>query len=194
MVILIGGVSCTGKTTMAQRILEKYHIPYLSIDHVKMGIFRGSRYCDFTPEDSDDELNEKLWPIIKGIIMTNIENDQNIIIEGCYLPTDRVLDFEDDYRNQIIPLYIGFSEEYIKAHIEDGILSHRSETEYKELDDYMNKDLFIKEHKKQKERCTADNLMYFEVTEDYTKDLLRAYEWIDKQVKEKKDLRFNQDN
>ena len=72
MVILIGGVSCTGKTVMAQRLLEKYKIPYLSIDHVKMGLIRGNNYCDFSATDSDDELTGKLWPIVKGIIKTNI--------------------------------------------------------------------------------------------------------------------------
>lgn len=97
MVILIGGVSCTGKTTMAQRLLETYHITYLSIDHVKMGIIRGSRYCDFSAEDPEDEVTDKLWPIVEGIIKTNIENDQNIIIEGCYLPTDQVKNFDKDY-------------------------------------------------------------------------------------------------
>ena len=40
MVILIGGASHTGKTLLAQRLLEKYHAPYLSIDHLKMGLIR----------------------------------------------------------------------------------------------------------------------------------------------------------
>lgn len=33
MIILISGNSCTGKTYMAQQLLERYHVPYLSIDH-----------------------------------------------------------------------------------------------------------------------------------------------------------------
>ena len=84
MVILIGGVSCTGKTVMAQKLLERYKIPYLSIDHVKMGLIRGSKYCDFSATDDDNELTNKLWPIVKGIIMTNIENGQHIIMESRY--------------------------------------------------------------------------------------------------------------
>ena len=32
MIILIAGASHTGKTALAQRLLEKYHYPYLSID------------------------------------------------------------------------------------------------------------------------------------------------------------------
>ena len=86
MVILIGGASCTGKTLLAQKLLERYKVPYISIDHIIMGLIRGSSYCDFSATDSDDELTNKLWPIVQGMIMTNIENRQHIIIEGCYIP------------------------------------------------------------------------------------------------------------
>lgn len=67
MVILLRGPSCTGKTLMAQKILEKYKMPYLSIDHLKMGLIRANINCGFTQYDSDRLIAEKLWPIIKGI-------------------------------------------------------------------------------------------------------------------------------
>ncbi len=40
MIILIAGASHTGKTKPAQSLLEKYKFPYLSIDHLKMGLIR----------------------------------------------------------------------------------------------------------------------------------------------------------
>ncbi len=43
MIILIGGSSHTGKTLMAQKLLEKYKFPYLSIDHLKMGLIRSGK-------------------------------------------------------------------------------------------------------------------------------------------------------
>ena len=63
MVILITGASHTGKTLMAQRMLEKYKYPYLSIDHLKMGFIR-SGMTALTPED-DDALTDELWPIVR---------------------------------------------------------------------------------------------------------------------------------
>ena len=50
MIILITGASHTGKTVLAQKLLEKYKIPYLSIDHLKMGLIR-SGYTKLTPEE-----------------------------------------------------------------------------------------------------------------------------------------------
>ena len=84
MIILITGASHTGKTALAQKLLEKYKYPYLSIDHLKMGLIRSGN-TELTPMD-DTELVEYLWPIVCEIIKTAIENKQNLIVEGCYIP------------------------------------------------------------------------------------------------------------
>ncbi len=85
MVILISGASCTGKTLLSKKIMENHSISYYSIDHIKMGLYRGSFDCGFIPTDDNEFIGEKLWPIIKGIIMTAIENHQDLIIEGAYM-------------------------------------------------------------------------------------------------------------
>ena len=72
MIILITGASLTGKTLLAQRMLEEYRIPYVSIDHLKMGLIRCGM-TDLTPED-DEALTDYLWPIVREIIKTAIEN------------------------------------------------------------------------------------------------------------------------
>ena len=95
MIILIGGASHTGKTLLAQRLLEKYHYPYLSIDHLKMGLIRSGN-TDLTPMD-DDKLTDYLWPIVREMVKTAIENKQNLIVEGCYIPFDWQKDFEPEY-------------------------------------------------------------------------------------------------
>ena len=86
MIILITGASHTGKTLLAQKMLEKYKYPYLSIDHLKMGLIRSGNTV-LTPED-DESLTGYLWPIVREIMKTVIENQQNLIVEGCYIPFD----------------------------------------------------------------------------------------------------------
>jgi putative acetyltransferase len=184
MVILIGGVSCTGKTLMAQKLLEKYKIPYLSIDHIKMGLIRGNKYCDFTATDGDDELTNKLWPIVKGIIMTNIENGQHMIIEGYYLPPEDIRNFEQEYLDQIIALYIGFSKDYLENNFISGIIEHLGEIEQKDYDGYINQDNFIRFHTQLKERCIKNNAKFFEINGDYEVEMKNVYKWIDEQVEE----------
>ena len=87
MVVLITGASHTGKTALAQRLLEKYQYPYLSIDHLKMGLIR-SKNTALTPVSEEKALTDYLWPVVAEIIKTVIENRQNLIVEGCYIPFD----------------------------------------------------------------------------------------------------------
>ena len=119
MIVLITGASHTGKTLLAQRMLEKYHYPYLSIDHLKMGLIRSGQ-TELTPYD-DRELTDYLWQIIKEMIKTAIENKQNLIVEGCYISFDWEKSFDKEYLSQIRFLCLVMSESYIDKHFDDII-------------------------------------------------------------------------
>ncbi len=113
MIVLITGASHTGKTALAQKLLEKYCYSYLSIDHLKMGLIR-SHNTELTPESGSNELTGYLWPIVCEMIKTAIENNQNLIVEGCYIPFDWQKDFAQDYLRHIRYYCLVMSEEYIK--------------------------------------------------------------------------------
>lgn len=126
MIILITGASHTGKTLLAQRMLEKYKYPYLSIDHLKMGLIRSGN-TSLTPED-DENLTVYLWPIIREMIKTAIENRQNFIVEGCYIPFDWRKDFDEQYLQSIRFVCLAMSDSFIDAHF-DEIRNHASDIE-----------------------------------------------------------------
>lgn len=117
MIILIAGASHTGKTALAQKLLEKYKYPTLSIDLLKMGLIRSGQTV-LTPMD-DDKLVDYLWPIVREIIKTALENKQHLIIEGCYIPFDWAKDFAPEYLTEIRYYCLVMSEQYIKNHFED---------------------------------------------------------------------------
>ena len=117
MIVIITGASHTGKTTLAQKLMERYHYPYLSIDHLKMGLIRSGN-TTLTPMD-DDLLTDYLWPIVREMIKTAIENRQNLIVEGCYIPFDWAKDFEPDYLAHIRYYCLVLSETYIHNHFDD---------------------------------------------------------------------------
>ena len=130
MIILITGASHIGKTVLAQKMLEKYKYPYLSIDHLKMGLIRSGN-TDLTPAD-DDELTVYLWPIVREMIKTAVENRQNLIVEGCYIPFDWRKDFDKQYLPSIRFVCLAMTDAYIDAHFGE-IKAHASDVE-KRLD------------------------------------------------------------
>ncbi len=131
MVILITGASHTGKTLLAQRMLETYKYPYLSIDHLKMGLIRSGR-TELTPED-DDALTPCLWPIVREIIKTAVENRQNLIVEGCYVPFDWRREFDARYLPFLRFVCLAMTDAYIDAHFPE-IMAHASEIEARQDD------------------------------------------------------------
>lgn len=118
MIILITGASHTGKTALAQKLLEKYKYPYISIDHLKMGLIRSGN-TKLTPLSDDADLTAYLWPIVCEMIKTAIENQQNLIVEGCYIPFDWAKDFPEEYFTHIKYYCLIMSENYIRNHFDD---------------------------------------------------------------------------
>lgn len=126
MIVLITGASHTGKTLLAQRMLERYKFPYLSIDHLKMGLIRSGN-TELRPED-DDALTDYLWPIVREIIETAIENKQNLIVEGCYIPFDWRHSFGEQYLSSISFICLAMTDAFIDTQFET-IKNHSSDIE-----------------------------------------------------------------
>lgn len=165
MITLIAGASHTGKTVLAQKILEKYDFPYMSIDHLKMGLIRSGN-TDLTPESSAEELTAYLWPIVREIIKTAIENEQNLTIEGCYIPYDWKEDFEEKYLEKIECMRLVMSEEYIKNHFED-IIAYADAIEKRLDDSGCTMESVLEDNLHELEMCREHNVEYVLIDSEY---------------------------
>ena len=150
MILLNAGGTHTGKTLLAQRLLERYHYPTLSIDHLKMGLIRSGQPA-LTPMDPDEALTGNLWPIVREMVKTAIENGQNLILEGCYIPHDWAKDFGPEYLPHIRCRFLILSEGYIRTHWDD-ILSHANAIENR-LDDSLDMEALIGANRRNLELC-----------------------------------------
>lgn len=169
MIVLLTGASHTGKTALAQKLLEKYQYPYLSIDHLKMGLIR-SGYTSLTPMSDDDTLTKYLWPIVREIIKTAIENDQNLIVEGCYIPFDWEKDFEKPYLDRIKYYCLVMSEKYIKNHFSD-IKKYANVIEKRLDDEYCTLESVLRDNAEMLERCREYKVNYILLDDTYEFDI-----------------------
>lgn len=168
MIVLITGPSHTGKTALAQRLLEKYQYPYLSIDHLKMGLIRSGNTA-LTPLD-DEELTEYLWPIVREIIKTAIENKQNLVIEGCYIPFDWAKDFTKEYLDHIRYYCLVMSENYIREHFAD-IKKYASVIEARLDDGWCTPESVMQENARVLEQAQKHKVDYILIDEEYRVDI-----------------------
>ncbi len=169
MIILITGASHTGKTALAQKLLEKYKYPYLSIDHLKMGLIRSGN-TKLTPMSDDEELTAYLWPIVREMIKTAIENKQNLIVEGCYIPFEWEKDFEKEYLEHIKYYCLVMSENYIRNHFKD-IKKYASIIENRLDDEYCTVDSVLKDNKQNLELAQKHKVNYILIDDKYEIDL-----------------------
>jgi len=171
MIIIISGASHTGKTVLAQRLVEKYGYSCLSEDLLKMGLIRSGQ-TKLTPED-DKEMTPYLWGIVKEIIKTAVENRQNLIVEGCYVPFDWEKSFDEEYLPHIKAYFLVMSENYIRRNF-SAIKKHDSDIEKRLDDDWYDEEILISENRFYLEGCKKYGCNVVMIEEDYSKDIQEA--------------------
>ena len=164
MIYLIGGTSHTGKTMLAQNILEEKHIPYLSLDHLKMGLIRSGN-TELTVCD-DDKLTDYLWPIAREMVKTAIENGQNLTIEGCYIPHDWASDFDESYRTGIRAVWLIMTSDYIESKFPE-IQRYANAIEQRLDDSGLSKEELIADNQRNLELCRQYGCEYILIDEKY---------------------------
>ena len=169
MIILITGALHTGKTLLAQKLLEKYKYPYLSIDHLKMGLIRSGN-TDLTPMSDDNDLTAYLWPIVREMVKTAIENKQNLIVEGCYIPFDWEKDFEPEYLENIRYYCLVMSESYIKKHFAD-IKEYANVVEERLDDDWCTLESVLEDNAEVLELAIRNQVNYVLIDDKYEVDI-----------------------
>lgn len=166
MIILIGGSSHVGKTLLAQKLMERLKIPYLSLDHLKMMFIRGG-LTDLTVED-DYKMRYFLWPYAAELIKTAVENDQNMIVEGCYIPSEWRDRFDEEYLKDIKCFFITMSEDYLRNNF-DKLSEHACVIE-RRIDDQLDLTRLINCSREFKEECEEHDIPVLEITDRYDID------------------------
>ena len=165
MVILITGASHVGKTALAQRMLERYGYPYLSIDHLKMGLIRSGQ-TELTPMSEDEALTAYLWPIVREMVKTAIENGQNLIVEGCYIPFDWQKDFDEEYLRDIRYYCLILSERYIQNHFDD-IKGYANIIENRLDDEWCTRQQVLQDHRQMLSLAQTHGVNYILIDDAY---------------------------
>jgi len=168
MIILIGGSSHVGKTLISQKLIEKYHFPCTSLDHLKMGFIRSGR-TELTVND-DYDMRFFLWPFAAEMVKTAIENNQNMILEGCYIPGTWKESFTDEYLKHISCIFIVMSEHYLRCHF-NQVVEYADVIEQR-LDDHPDLERLIQCSKDFKEDCIQNHIPCIEIDEEFDLDAI----------------------
>lgn len=170
---MIGGSSHVGKTFVAQKLMERLKIPYTSLDHLKMGFIRTKR-TELTCED-DYEMRYFLWPFAAEMVKTAIENNQSMILEGCYIPGEWRESFlteknPENYLDNITCVFIVMSEDYIRNNF-SSIVDYANVIEHR-IDDNPDMERLIMCSRNFKADCEKFGIRCIEIDKEYDIDTI----------------------
>ena len=181
MIIFIGAPGHTGKTALAQRLMERFQMPYLSVDHLKMGLFRGWPDCGFHPEGRHAVTSAKLWPLVKAIAMTAIENGQSMIIEGGYHTPEQIAEFGPEYAGHVTAFWMAFSQRYVEANY-DKIRAFSGTIEGRGEDSAPPPEECVREGEALRAQCLAQGAQFFPIDGDYEQAMRDIIAWVANKV------------
>ena len=164
MIWLITGATHTGKTVLAQRLLEKKHVPYLCLDHLKMGLIRAG-LVRVTPTDDLACITAAVWPAAREMIRTCMENGQNLVVEGCYVPPDWKADFSKEQQKEMRCICLALSEGYIRENMLQ-IAAHACDAE-RRMDDDVQAEALVRENT----YFASSFEEVYTITEDYAREM-----------------------
>lgn len=168
MILLITGASHTGKTLLAQKLVRRHCFASLSIDHLKMGLIRSGQ-TELKPDSRDADLTAYLWPIVREMIKTAIENGQSMIVEGCYIPFDWKKDFGAEYLKEIRFLCLIMSKSYIRNNWA-AICAHANDVE-RRLDSGISRAGLESDNSEYHKGCLRHGLRHYLIEDAYPSDL-----------------------
>lgn len=108
MILYIGGAARCGKGILARRLLVELHLPYLSLDVLKMGLTRGMPELALDPDAGGMRVAERLWPLVREMSHNLIAERADYVFEGEILPKD-VDGLRQDYSTQVNACFLGYS-------------------------------------------------------------------------------------
>lgn len=125
-----------------------------------------------TPED-DEELKDYLWPIVREIIKTAIENNQNLIIEGLYVKDNWRDDFTDEYLAHIKAVCLIMDKQYIQQNF-NTIITTANVIEDR-ISNELSIDEVIKDNVDNLSLCKNNQYTYFLVKKTYNLNAIIEY-------------------
>ncbi len=163
MIYLLAGGTHTGKTHFALDLVRRHPMLSLSIDHLKMGLIRSGQ-TDLTPAQ-DETLTAYLWPVVREMVKTAVENGQDLLVEGCYIPFDWKDSFSDGYLLYIQYCCLIFSETYIKTHMVD--IRRFANAAERRQDDRVSQEELLAENAAALAQCRRHGCRYLLIDKTY---------------------------
>jgi hypothetical protein len=183
MLYLLGGSPRAGKSMMAKQFLSETGVPYFGLDYLKMGLARGRPELGVDPNGGDLIIAQQIWPVVRGMAMTYVENREDCLLEGTYLLPEYVAELQQILKDSIRACFVGFAEidtwEKVRQIRDYGAQNGELDWSSDDDDEARQKVEFLKEFSMYvKAECEKHGLTYFESAPNHAETINRVVRFL----------------
>ena len=177
MIYIIGGVTRSGKSVLTRQLSKKYGVSYFNLDHLMMGMLESHIDLGINGHTHDRIKSEKLWQVVKPMLKSMIEDEDDYIVDGVLIFPNQFLEMQKLYPDQLKSCWIGYADVNPKNKFDEIRNNHSLELLgdwLKDQDDEMVKEIVeygIGLSQEVKQECLENQLPYVEVSHNFDKAL-----------------------
>lgn len=181
MIYILGGTSRSGKSIISRRFVTERQIPFFCIDFLTtslqeiptLNIKHGLPFL---------EKAEKLWPLIKPMLIHLLKEEPQYLIEGDGLLPNQIVELLSEFPNDIKTCFVGFSEidpqEKLKqvrkfgGNMDDWTKNIPDEELIKHIKAMVEFSKYLKSE------CTKYGISYFESSNNFPEYLEKVFQYL----------------
>jgi hypothetical protein len=110
MLYLVGGVSRSGKSQLAERVRARLGASWFPLDALKMGLYLGAPSLGVHPDTEDMITADAMWPIVKGLVENLMFHGRPSVVEGVNLRPSTVAGFVAENPDEIRAVFLGYPD------------------------------------------------------------------------------------
>ena len=171
MLYLVSGTSRSGKTLIAEKLMEEKQIPYMSLDWLMMGFTNGMPQLGIHDKLFPDEIAKRLWSFFKAMCESMLYLEIDYIIEGEAMLPELIQELLDKYPDKIKICFVGYTDIDIDQKAQDikTYSTRRGDWLTKESDDYIYEhiDNMVTHSRKIRDGCEKYNMTYFDTSTNF---------------------------
>jgi 2-phosphoglycerate kinase len=185
MLYIIGGASRTGKSMISRELMTKTGIPCFSLDVLMIGLANGLPEYGINPDDPEFRNAEKMWPILRSMLINMIETGTECIVEGYTIFPEHVNEIMSLFPEHVKSCFLGYAEINPEKKLEE--IRKYSDLPNDWAKTTSDRDVLelikrsIRYSRFLKTECEKYEILYFDQSEDFTSTKRRVIEYLDNQ-------------
>ncbi len=185
--IIISGLPGTGKTTLAKKISDKYHLPLVSMDAIKETMWNTMGHeFDF---EFNDKIGRTAFELVFYYINETLCKEVSLVVEAHFSPernNDRINKLKEKYETNLIQIYCDCETKALQKRFKERMIKDSYHKGHKHTISLYGEERVLNSLGTKNKRLDIDGVTYnLDTTNPEKIDYEKLFEFIESNIQNK---------